>query len=48
LIASNFALARAAVQPDSNKMGIRWGAGADERKWLRGDDDVDYWDGEAD
>jgi uncharacterized cupin superfamily protein len=47
LIASNFALPRAAVQPDSNKISIRWGSGADKRTWLRGDAEVDYWDGEA-
>ncbi len=47
LLVSNFAMPRAAVQVESNKMMIRWGAGADERRWFRLDDATDYWDGEA-
>jgi uncharacterized cupin superfamily protein len=46
LLVSNFALPRAAVQVDSGKLMIRWGAGADERLWFRTDDAVDYWEGE--
>jgi hypothetical protein len=38
---------RAAVQVDSRKMMIRWGLRADERHWFRLDDEVDYWEGEA-
>ena len=44
LLVSNFALPRAAVQVDSDKMMIRWGTGADDRLWFRLDDAVDYWD----
>jgi uncharacterized cupin superfamily protein len=47
LLVSNFALPRAAVQLDSRKMMIRWGAAEDERAWVRLDDAVDYWEGEA-
>jgi uncharacterized cupin superfamily protein len=47
LLVSNFALPRAAVQVDSGKLMIRWGAGEDERLWFRREDAVDYWDGEA-
>lgn len=45
LVVSNFALPRAAVQVDSNKMMIRWGTGADERRWFFLGDEADYWDG---
>jgi uncharacterized cupin superfamily protein len=48
LLVSNFALPRAAVQPDSGKIMIRWGDGPDERKWFRLADEADYWEGEAD
>jgi uncharacterized cupin superfamily protein len=47
LLVSNFALPRAAVQVDSGKMMIRWGAGPDERRWFRLDSAVDYWEDEA-
>ena len=47
LIVSNFATPRAAVQVDSGKMMIRWGPGAEERRWFPLDATVDYWDGEA-
>jgi uncharacterized cupin superfamily protein len=47
LLVSNFALPRAAVQLDSDKMMIRWGSGPEERRWFRLDDAVDYWEGEA-
>ncbi len=47
LLVSNFALPRGAVQVDSGKIMIRWGAGADERLWFRLDDAADYWEGEA-
>lgn len=48
LLVSNFAMPRGAVQVDSGKVMIRWGLGDDERRWFRLDDDVDYWEGEAD
>ena len=47
LLVSNFALPRGTVQPDSDKMMVRWGAGRDERRWCVLGDDADYWDGEA-
>jgi uncharacterized cupin superfamily protein len=47
MLVSNFALPRAAVQVDSGKMMLRWGAGKDERRWFFVGDDADYWDGEA-
>jgi len=47
LLVSNFALPRAAVQPDSNKMMIRWGTGDEERRWFRLDDATDYWEAET-
>ena len=47
LLVSNFALPRAAVQPDSRKIMIRWGADADERAWFPLDAAADYWRGEA-
>jgi len=46
LLVSNFALPRAAVQVDSNKMSIRWGAGSEERKWFFLESEAEYWDGE--
>ena len=46
LLVSNFALPRAAVQPDSGKMMVRWGSGRDERRWFFLGDDAGYWDGE--
>jgi uncharacterized cupin superfamily protein len=46
LLVSNFALPRAAVQPDSRKMMIRWGVGEDERAWFPLDSAADYWHGE--
>jgi len=47
LLVSNFALPRAAVQPDSGKMMVRWGVGEDERRWFFVGDDADYWEGET-
>jgi len=47
LLVSNFALPRGAVQVDSGKIMIRWGARADERLWFRLDDAADYWEGEG-
>jgi uncharacterized cupin superfamily protein len=47
LLVSNFALPRAAVQVDSGKMMIRWGRGANDRRWFRLTDEVDYWEGES-
>jgi uncharacterized cupin superfamily protein len=44
LIASNFAVPRGAVQLDSDKIMIRWGAQPDESLWFRRDDAADYWD----
>jgi uncharacterized cupin superfamily protein len=46
LLVSNFAMPRAAVQPDSRKMMIRWGAEADEAAWFPLDAAADYWQGE--
>jgi uncharacterized cupin superfamily protein len=46
LIVSNFALPRAAFQPDSGKIMIRWGPGPDESLWFRQEDASDYWEGE--
>ena len=48
LLVSNFAMPRAAVQVDSDKMMIRWGADPDNRHWFRLADTTDYWEGEAD
>jgi uncharacterized cupin superfamily protein len=45
LIVSNFALPRAAVQVDADKLFIRWSADPDDRLWFRRGDAVDYWDG---
>lgn len=45
LLVSNFALPRAAVQVEVNKMMIRWGPGADERRWFFLGDEADYWEG---
>ena len=45
LLVSNFALPRAAVQVDADKLMIRWGTGRNERRWFRLDDAVDYWEG---
>ena len=47
LLVSNFALPRAAVQVDSNKMLLRWGAGPDDRPWFVVGEEGDYWDDEA-
>jgi uncharacterized cupin superfamily protein len=46
LLVSGFALPRAAVQPDSGKLMIRWGPGWDESLWFRREDAADYWEGE--
>ncbi len=47
LLVSNFGLPRAAVQPDSDKLMIRWGPGWDESLWFHRKDAADYWEGEA-
>ena len=47
LLVSNFALPRAAVQVDSNKMMVRWGSSEDERWWFFLGADADYWDAES-
>jgi len=46
LLVSNFAMPRAAVQVDSQKVMIRWGVEADERAWFPLDSATDYWQGE--
>ena len=46
LLVSNFAMPRAAVQPDSRKLMIRWGPDAEERAWFPLDAAADYWEGE--
>jgi uncharacterized cupin superfamily protein len=47
LLVSSFAsMPRAAVQPDSQKMMVRWGLGDEERAWFPLDAATDYWDGE--
>jgi uncharacterized cupin superfamily protein len=48
LMVSNFAMPRAAVQPDSEKIMIRWGVAEDQRQWFPLSAAADYWDGEAD
>ena len=47
LLVSNFALPRAAVQVDSNKIMLRWGRDKDERRWFFLGDEAGYWDGET-
>lgn len=44
LLVSNFAIPRAAVQVDADKIMVRWGVKPDERLWFRRDEAVDYWD----
>ena len=46
LLVSNFAMPRAAVQLDSGKMMIRWGAQPDDRAWFPLSASTDYWQGE--
>jgi uncharacterized cupin superfamily protein len=46
LLVSNLELPRAAVQPESGKIMIRWGPGSDDSLWFRREDAADYWDGE--
>jgi uncharacterized cupin superfamily protein len=46
LLVSNFAMPRGAVQPDSRKIMVRWGAEAEERAWFPLDAASDYWQGE--
>jgi uncharacterized cupin superfamily protein len=46
LFVSNLALPRAAVQPDSGKMMVRWGPGPGDSLWFRRTDAADYWEGE--
>ena len=47
LLVSNFALPRAAVQPDSRKMMIRWSREPEDSRWFRLDEAAEYWEGEA-
>ena len=44
LVVSNFAVPRGAVQPDADKIMVRWGTGPDESLWFRRDEAVEYWD----
>jgi uncharacterized cupin superfamily protein len=47
LLVSSFAsMPRAAVQPDSRKIMVRWGIEADEHGWFPLDSATDLWDGE--
>jgi uncharacterized cupin superfamily protein len=46
LLVSNFAIPRGAVQPDSDKIMIRWSPDPDSSLWFRRDDAVDYWEAE--
>jgi uncharacterized cupin superfamily protein len=46
LLVSNLELPRAAVQPDSGKLMVRWGPAGDESAWFRREDAADYWEGE--
>jgi uncharacterized cupin superfamily protein len=47
LLVSNLELPRGAVQPDSDKLMIRWGPGGGDSLWFRREDAADYWDGEG-
>ena len=44
LLVSSFAVPRAAVQVDSDKIMIRWGIEPEESLWFRRDEAADYWD----
>jgi uncharacterized cupin superfamily protein len=46
LIASTQVVPRTAVQPDSDKLFVRWGARPDDFLVVRRGDAVDYWEGE--
>jgi uncharacterized cupin superfamily protein len=47
LLVSSFAnMPRAAVQPDSQKMMVRWGVETDAHAWFRLDSNTNYWAGE--
>ena len=46
LLVSNFAMPRAAVQPDSGKMMIRWSPEPNDSLWFRVADAADYWEAE--
>jgi hypothetical protein len=37
----------AAVQPDSQKLMVRWGIEPDEQAWFHLDSATDLWDGET-
>jgi uncharacterized cupin superfamily protein len=47
LLVSNLELPRAAVQPESGKIMIRWGPGPADSAWFRQEDAADYWEGET-
>jgi uncharacterized cupin superfamily protein len=46
LVASTQVVPRTAVQPDSDKIFVRWDTGTDDRLVFRRGDAVDYWEGE--
>ena len=46
LLASTQVVPRAVVQPDSDKVLVRWDTGADDFLVFRRRDAVDYWEGE--
>jgi uncharacterized cupin superfamily protein len=46
LLVSSFAMPRGAVQPESDKIMIRWSPEPADSLWFRRDDAADYWEGE--
>jgi len=46
LMMSTLVVPRAIVQPDSDKVLVRWGSGPDDFDVFRRTDAVDYWEGE--
>ena len=44
---SNLAIPRAAFQPDSGKVMIRWSPAEGDSLWFREEDASDYWRGES-
>jgi uncharacterized cupin superfamily protein len=47
LFVSNFAMPRAAFQPDSGKIMVRWSPAEGDSLWFREEDASDYWRGES-
>jgi uncharacterized cupin superfamily protein len=45
LLVSSFTMPRGAVQPESDKLMIRWSPDAEGNLWFRRADAVDYWEG---